>query len=104
MGWGSRNRCERENGGRMGGGIEVDATTPIKEDAVAELDAQGITGLAFVQITGGSNASPVLEKREDKRYPIIASRQSGLEEAATTPPDLFNTATLVADRIALVVS
>jgi phospholipid/cholesterol/gamma-HCH transport system substrate-binding protein len=97
-------RLDPENVERIRVRIEVDAATPIKEDAVAELEAQGITGLAFVQITGGSNASPPLEKREDKRYPIIASRQSGLEEVVTSAPELFKRATLVADRIALVLS
>jgi phospholipid/cholesterol/gamma-HCH transport system substrate-binding protein len=97
-------RLDPENVERIRVRIEVDAATPIKQDAVAELEAQGITGLAFVQITGGSNASPVLEKREDKRYPIIASRQSGLEEVVTSAPELFKRATLVADRIALVLS
>ncbi len=97
-------RLDPENVERIRVRIEVDAATPIKQDAVAELEAQGITGLAFVQITGGSNASPVLEKREDKRYPIIASRQSGLEEVVTSAPELFKRATQVADRIALVLS
>src|SRR5476651_2070171 len=64
-------RLDPENVERIRVRIEVDAVTPIKEDAVAALEAQGITGVAFVQITGGSNASPDLKKREDKRYPII---------------------------------
>lgn len=97
-------RLDPENVERIRVRIEVDAATPIKQDAVAQLEAQGITGLAFVQITGGSNASPVLERRDDKRYPIIASRQSGLEEVVTSAPELFKRATLVADRIALVLS
>jgi phospholipid/cholesterol/gamma-HCH transport system substrate-binding protein len=97
-------RLDPENVERIRVRIEVDAATPIKQDAVAELEAQGITGLAFVQITGGSNAGPVLERREDKRYPIIASRQSDLEEVVTSAPELFKRATLVADRIALVLS
>src|SRR6266403_1457050 len=97
-------RLDPENVERIRVRIEVDSATTIKEDAVAELETQGITGLAFVQITGGSNASPALEKREDKRYPIIASRQSGLEEVVTSAPELFKRATLVADRIALVLS
>src|SRR6266852_7636220 len=97
-------RLDPENVERIRVRVEIDSNTPIKEDAVAELEAQGITGLAFVQITGGSNASPDVQKREDKRYPIIASRQSGLEEVVTSAPELFKRATQVADRIALVLS
>src|SRR5471030_586048 len=65
-------RLDPENVERIRVRVEIDTSTPIKEDAVAELEAQGITGLVFVQITG-SNSSPVLQTREDKRYPIIAS-------------------------------
>lgn len=97
-------RLDPENVERIRVRVEIDSATPIKEDAVAELEAQGITGLAFVQITGGSNASPDLKKREDKRYPIIASKPSRLEEVVTSAPELLKRATLVADRLALVLS
>jgi phospholipid/cholesterol/gamma-HCH transport system substrate-binding protein len=97
-------RLDPENVERIRVRIEVDAVTPIKEDAVAALEAQGITGVAFVQITGGSNASPDLKKREDKRYPIITSRPSNLEEVFTSAPELLKRATLVADRLVLVLS
>jgi phospholipid/cholesterol/gamma-HCH transport system substrate-binding protein len=97
-------RLDPENVERIRVRIEIDSATPIKEDAVAELEAQGITGLAFVQITGGSNASPDLKKREDKRYPIIASKPSRLEEVVTSAPELLKRATLVADRLTLALS
>jgi phospholipid/cholesterol/gamma-HCH transport system substrate-binding protein len=97
-------RLDPENVERIRVRIEIDSATPIKEDAVAELEAQGITGLAFVQVTGGSNASPDLKKREDKRYPIIASKPSRLEEVVTSAPELLKRATLVADRLTLVLS
>lgn len=97
-------RLDPENVERIRVRIEIDSRTPIKEDAVAELEAQGITGLAFVQITGGSNASPDLAKRTDKRYPIIPSKPSRLEEVVTSAPELLKRATLVADRLTLVLS
>src|SRR5215469_4240839 len=50
--------------------IVVDTGTPIKQDAVASLEAQGITGLAYVEISGGSNASPVVEVPEGHLYPL----------------------------------
>ena len=97
-------RLDPENVERIRVRVEIDSRTPIKEDAVAELEAQGITGLAFVQITGGSNASPVIEKRADKRYPIIASKPSNLEEVVTSAPELLKRATTVADRLTLALS
>src|SRR5229473_374759 len=97
-------RLDPENVERIRVRIEIDSLTPIKEDAVAELEAQVISGLALVQITGGSNASPILETREDKRYPIIASKQSRLEEVVISAPELLKQASLVASRLSLVLS
>jgi phospholipid/cholesterol/gamma-HCH transport system substrate-binding protein len=97
-------RLDPENVERIRVRIEVDPGVPIKEDAVASLESEGITGQTFVQITGGSNASPELEAREDKRYPIIASRPSGLESVVSSAPELFLKATVVADRLAALLS
>src|SRR5712692_2152970 len=97
-------RLDPENVERIRVRVEIDSATPIKEDAVAELEAQVISGLALVQITGGSNASPILETREDKRYPIIASKQSRLEEVVMSAPELLKQASVVANRLSLVMS
>ena len=44
--------------------IEVTGGTPIKEDATASLEMQGITGLVNVQIGGGAKESPRLVAKE----------------------------------------
>src|SRR5260370_36907265 len=46
-------RLDPENGERIRDRIEAEAATPTKEDAVAQLEAQRITGLVFVEATGG---------------------------------------------------
>jgi phospholipid/cholesterol/gamma-HCH transport system substrate-binding protein len=97
-------RLDPENVERIRVRVEISPRVPIKEDAVASLESEGITGQAFVQITGGSNASPELEARDDKRYPIIASRTSGLEAVVSSAPELFLKATVVADRLAALLS
>jgi phospholipid/cholesterol/gamma-HCH transport system substrate-binding protein len=97
-------RLDPESVERIRVRIEIDPGVPIKEDAVASLESEGITGQAFVQISGGSNASSELEAREDKRYPIIASRPSGLESVVSSAPELFLKATVVADRLAALLS
>jgi len=33
--------------------MDVSADAPIKEDTIAQLALQGITGVAFIQLTGG---------------------------------------------------
>tara|TARA_Y100001934_G_C12380703_1_gene792190 strand:+ start:280 stop:1299 length:1020 start_codon:yes stop_codon:yes gene_type:complete len=70
--------------------IEVGGSTPIKEDTVAQLELQGITGVSYVQLTGGSAASPALEVHSDQRLPVIASKPSQFEELFAGAPELIN--------------
>lgn len=53
--------------------VEVAANTPIREDSVATLELQGITGVTLIQITGGSADSPQLAAKGDQRLPVIRS-------------------------------
>jgi len=70
--------------------IEVTGGTPIKEDSYAQLEAQGITGLAFVAISGGSAASNRLRLQPGQKMPVIASRASALQELFTGVPELVS--------------
>nr|WP_250325231.1 MlaD family protein [Campylobacter upsaliensis] len=56
--------------------IKVKKETPIKEDTFATLQLQGITGLKFIQLQGGSVNSKKLTS--DGGYPVIAFRESFL--------------------------
>ena len=50
--------------------------TPIKQDTEAVLKSQGLTGIAYVEINGGSADSPVLIATEADPVPTIRSRPS----------------------------
>ncbi|MFP8779844.1 MlaD family protein [Hydrogenophaga sp. RWCD_12] len=50
--------------------------TPIKRDSVAVLKTQGLTGIAFVEISGGSLASPPLLAGADGAVPQIPFKPS----------------------------
>ncbi len=97
-------RLDNENVERIRVRIVVDANIPIKQDAVASLETQGITGQAFVQISGGTNASPPVAIPAGRAYPIIASRPSQLQEVVTSAPQLLSRAIEVADRLELVLN
>ena len=56
--------------------LQIEEGTPIREDTVATLETQGLTGLAFINLTGGSAASPLLRGSPDEPYPVIQSRHS----------------------------
>jgi len=70
--------------------LQIDAGTPIRQDTVATLEAQGLTGLAYINLTGGSADSPALQTRPGEQHPVITSRPStwgrldhAVEELAT---------------------
>ena len=56
--------------------LDIERGAPVKEDTVAVLRVQGLTGIAYVELTGGSNDSPALQARADDTYPVIRSGPS----------------------------
>lgn len=56
--------------------MAIESGTPIKKDTVAILSTQGLTGIAFVDLTGGSRDAPALQAEPDAPYPIIRSGPS----------------------------
>ena len=50
--------------------------TPIKEDTVAVLKIQGLTGIAYVELSGGAQGSPPLLTLPGNRYPLIRTKPS----------------------------
>jgi phospholipid/cholesterol/gamma-HCH transport system substrate-binding protein len=95
-------RIDPQNTSQVRATIEVDqAATVIKSDAVASLEVQGLTGYAFIEITGGSQQAAPLQRREGQRYPVIASRPSGLQQVVTSAPEALARLIEVADRLAM---
>lgn len=84
--------------------IEVEQGTPVKEDSVASLEIQGITGVAYVLLSGGSNDSPRLPETSEAPYPLIASKPSKLEEIFEGAPDLVNKLNTLVERVTLLFS
>jgi phospholipid/cholesterol/gamma-HCH transport system substrate-binding protein len=81
-------RIDPKNIARVQVTIEVAANTPIKEDAVAYLALEGISGGAYIEISGGTQESALL-KPEDGDLPIIQSRPSSLAALVETTPELL---------------
>lgn len=56
--------------------LDVVDTTPIRTDTVAELSAQGLTGIAFVDLKGGTVEAPPLQAQDGEEFPVIPSLPS----------------------------
>lgn len=64
--------------------ISILKSTPIKEDTVAQLTAQGITGLSYINLSMGSHTAITLEKKEGHKYPIIRTIPSFFDNIETS--------------------
>jgi phospholipid/cholesterol/gamma-HCH transport system substrate-binding protein len=78
--------------------IQVDARTPVKEDSIAQLEASGITGVAVIQLTGGSPGTKLLRDASNATYPMLRGAPSTFQELAEAAPQtLQNANKLIAD-------
>jgi phospholipid/cholesterol/gamma-HCH transport system substrate-binding protein len=69
--------------------VEIASNTPLKQDSVAELQMQGITGVSVIQITGGTPQSPPIRGTPGEDYPVIASRPSPFQRLFAGAPELI---------------
>lgn len=54
----------------------IERGTPIKEDTVAVLKTQGLTGIAYVELSGGARDAPPLRATAGSQYPVIRTKPS----------------------------
>lgn len=54
----------------------IEQGTPIKQDTVAILKTQGLTGIAYVELSGGAIESPALLATAENKYPVIRTKPS----------------------------
>lgn len=56
--------------------LDIVRGIPIKTDTVAALRVQGLTGLSFVDLSGGTQGAPLLTANAGERYPVIKTGPS----------------------------
>jgi len=79
--------------------IEADAQAPIKSDSVSSLELTGITGIYYIEISGGTRDAPPLTREEGQRYPVIAAKPSRFASLVASAPEVMNRVIEVADRL-----
>jgi phospholipid/cholesterol/gamma-HCH transport system substrate-binding protein len=79
--------------------LELRAGTPIKEDMIAVVEMQGITGIASVQLRGGLQQSANLVAKDADHLPRIRAGQSALEQVFDSTPQILARAALLLDRL-----
>ena len=76
--------------------VDILKNTPIKENTVAKLTAQGITGLTYINLTQGANDAPPLKAKPGQKYPVIKTVPSFFEHFEKS---LGNVSTQLSDTL-----
>ena len=80
-------RLDPENPEHVRLTFAIERGTPIKADTVAVLKTQGLTGIAYVELGGGTRDAPPLQASATEPYPVIRTKPSlstRLENVLTT--------------------
>ncbi len=70
--------------GRVTAMIEVDPSTPLKTDTRARLEYSGLTGVATVQLTGGTRTAAQLTTPDGEGVPTIIADRSDFQDILET--------------------
>ncbi len=68
--------------------VRIDGGTPIKVDTEAKLGLLGVTGTAFIQLSGGSPTSKLLLPTDEKPVPVIIATESALSKLLSSGDDI----------------
>lgn len=74
--------------------IEVDADTPVNDQTVATLQSQGVTGVSFVGLSGGSETSAALPDGS-----TIPSQRSALQSVFEGAPMVLDRAVVLLENV-----
>ncbi len=79
--------------------MQVQPNLNIREDSVASIESQGLTGGTFVEIAGGTASSPLLVAHGDQRYPVIRTKPSTFAELQQSAPEVVAKLNVAASRL-----
>jgi phospholipid/cholesterol/gamma-HCH transport system substrate-binding protein len=79
--------------------LQVQPGLNIREDSVASIDSQGLTGGSFVEISGGTAKAPILVAKPGQKYPVIRTKQSTLEQLEQSAPEVVAKLNVAASRL-----
>ena len=84
--------------------IEIDAGIPVKTDTVATLELQGVTGVSYVALSGGTPEAKHLEAAAGEDVPVIVAGSSAFQSVLQGAPELLSKAIVLLEDIDAVVN
>lgn len=79
--------------------LQVQPNLNIREDSVASIESQGLTGGTYVEISGGTASSPILVAKPGQRYPVIRAKQSTLQQLEQSAPEVVAKLNIAVTRL-----
>jgi phospholipid/cholesterol/gamma-HCH transport system substrate-binding protein len=79
--------------------VQVQPNLNIREDSVASIESQGLTGGTYVEISGGTASAPLLVAKEGQHYPVIRTKQSTFALLEQSAPEVVAKLNLAASRL-----
>lgn len=79
--------------------LDIERGTPVKEDTIATLQTQGLTGIAFVELAGGHRDSKPLAAQPGEPFPTIPSGPSLYSRLETSIPALLASLNRTSDAL-----
>lgn len=84
--------------------VEIGGNLQIRDDTVAKLELQGITGVSYVQLSGGSIQAPLLKPGPGGEPAVIRSQRSAIQELFAGAPELINRVITLVDEFTKIVN
>ena len=97
-------KIDHKDPGRVRVTLEVAADTPVKADTVAKLELQGITGVAFVQLSGGTASAGRPKPGSNGEPPTLRSERSAIQKFFAGAPELINHAIVLVEAVTKLVN
>jgi phospholipid/cholesterol/gamma-HCH transport system substrate-binding protein len=79
--------------------LAIESSVPIKADTIAVLTVQGLTGIAFVDLTGGSLDAPLLAAQQGEEFPVITSGPSFFSRLDMSGTELIANLNVLTNRL-----
>jgi phospholipid/cholesterol/gamma-HCH transport system substrate-binding protein len=77
--------------------LQVDPELQLRQNSLASLEMQGLTGGIYVQITGGTADAPFATAPEGEPYPVLQTQQSAIQQLFEGTPELLTQLTVLAE-------
>jgi phospholipid/cholesterol/gamma-HCH transport system substrate-binding protein len=79
--------------------VDIEPNVVIKTNDRASVETNILSGVSYIQLSGGTKEAPVLVAQEGERYPVIRPRYSGLASVTARAPQLLQKADEVLDEV-----